>query len=96
MGPYTQSCHEVVAALNDVGALKVVNAVDGDRNNKASKGADNTHATPNTTSNGTLADSVAEWLTYPEQAKLAGQKGQQLVTTKSNAMQQQLAMIEVW
>ena len=90
MGPYTQSCHEVVAALNDVGALKVVNAVDGDRNNKASKGADNTHATPNAT----LADSVAEWLTYPEQAKLAGQKGQQLVTTKSNAMQQQLAMIE--
>ncbi len=90
MGPYTQSCHEVVAALNDVGALKVVNAVDGDRNNKASKGADNTHVTPNAT----LADSVAEWLTYPEQAKLAGQKGQQLVTTKSNAMQQQLAMIE--
>lgn len=90
MGPYTQSCHEVVAALHEVGALKVVHAANSAQNDKASKASANTGAMPNAS----LLDSVTQWLTYPEQAKLAGEQGQQLVATKSNAMQQQLQMIE--
>ena len=90
MGPYTQSCHEVVAALNEVGALKVVTAVNSTQKDKASKISGNAGAMPNAS----LLDSVIQWLTYPEQAKQAGQQGQKLVATKSNAMQQQLQMIE--
>ncbi|WP_296202544.1 3-deoxy-D-manno-octulosonic acid transferase [Psychrobacter sp. UBA3962] len=90
MGPYTQSCHEVVAALNEVGALKVVNAVNSTQKDKVSKISGNASAMPNAS----LLDSVIQWLTYPEQAKQAGQQGQKLVATKSNAMQQQLQMIE--
>lgn len=90
MGPYTQSCHEVVAALNEVGALKVVNAANSAQKDKASKISGNADAIPNAS----LLDSVIQWLTYPEQAKQAGVQGQQLVATKSNAMQQQLQMIE--
>ena len=87
MGPYTQSCHEVVAALNEVGALKVVTAA---KNDKAVKLSDSTATTPNAS----LLDSVVQWLSNPEQAKQAGEEGQRLVATKSNAMQQQLEMIE--
>lgn len=90
MGPYTQSCHEVVAALNEVGALKVVKAANSAQKDKASKISDNADAIPNAS----LLDSVIQWLTYPEQAKQEGQQGQKLVATKSNAMQQQLQMIE--
>lgn len=87
MGPYTQSCHEVVAALNEVGALKVVTAA---KNDKAFKLSDSTATIPNAS----LLDSVVQWLSNPEQAKQAGEEGQRLVATKSNAMQQQLEMIE--
>lgn len=90
MGPYTQSCHEVVAALNEVGALKVVNLANSAQKDKASKISGNAGAI----SNASLLNSVIQWLTYPEQAKQAGQHGQKLVATKSNAMQQQLQMIE--
>ena len=87
MGPYTQSCHEVVAALNEVGALTIVAAVDNSRKNKGSKSAENL-------ANTTLAESVIYWLTHPELAQQAGKKGQDLVNSKSDAMQKQLAMIE--
>ena len=87
MGPYTQSCHEVVAALNEVRALTIVAAVDNSRKNKGSKSAENL-------ANTTLAESIIYWLTHPELAQQAGKKGQDLVNSKSDAMQKQLAMIE--
>lgn len=78
MGPYTQSCHEVVTALKEVGALKVVNL------DKNSSSATNT----------AILESLLQWLAYPDQALKAGKKGQRLVESKTEAMQKQLVMIE--
>lgn len=86
MGPFTQSCHEVVADLEQVGALKVVAAID----NKAHK-----KSVANESSTGAdLVKTVVHWLSHPEIAKQSGKLGQQLVNEKSDAMRKQLAMIE--
>lgn len=86
MGPYTQSCHEVVAALHQVGALKVVAATQKPANKKQL-------ATDNLPKSN-LVDTLAQWLSHPEEANHAGKQGQLLVEEKSDAMQKQLAMIE--
>ncbi|WP_201545649.1 3-deoxy-D-manno-octulosonic acid transferase [Psychrobacter sp. H7-1] len=96
MGPYTQSCHELVSELSAAGALVVVDAAEGHaqkRSNKqsATKGSDGGQ-TPAPQS--TLLQAVLQWLAYPEQAQRAGKLGAQLVAKKSDAMQKQLAMIE--
>lgn len=90
MGPYTQSCHEVVAALNEAGALTVVEAIQ-----QGSKKSKNKHShASDTLVKANLTQSVSHWLSHPEVAKQAGEQGQKLVNSKSDAMQKQLAMIE--
>ena len=90
MGPYTQSCHEVVAALNEAGALIVVEELQ-----QGSKKSKNKSSNPSDALvKADLVQSVAHWLNHPEKAKQAGEQGQDLVNSKSDAMQKQLAMIE--
>ncbi|WP_296402843.1 3-deoxy-D-manno-octulosonic acid transferase [Psychrobacter sp.] len=91
MGPFTQSCHEVVVALTEVGALKVVSAANATGKDNKSK-IDSTMA--NASLAESLAESVANWLSHNDEALAAGKKGQQLVEVKSDAMIKQLAMIE--
>lgn len=84
MGPYTQSCHELVEVLHQQGALEVVEASE---TNKKRKTADDK-------STASLLHTLQYWLTHSDQAKQAGQKAKELVTQKSDAMTHQLDMIE--
>lgn len=83
MGEYTQSCHEVVEALIDAGALQVVAAGQSKRKKK-----NESEQQANFTA------ILQHWLTHTEEAAEAGKQGQALVNEKSGAMQSQLDMVE--
>ncbi|PNK61630.1 3-deoxy-D-manno-octulosonic acid transferase [Psychrobacter sp. FDAARGOS_221] len=93
MGTHTQSCHEVVAELSAAGALQVVasdDAANAKNSGKASKQEHGQSIQPEVS----LYQALRLWLGEPHLAEQAGEKGQQLVAQKSDAMQRQLAMIE--